>query len=221
MNIFSKVKNFIDSQFEDDLIIEVVPRISTFQFPTKNRLPLIQEKISKFSNEYKIWNLSEYSYNPRVFDLNVIDYTRPGLPCPSFCDIIIIIEEITNWLKAESSNLAFIHCQDSFSRTSIILKCLLYYLSYSRDIEEISNIVDNKLKTKSVGNQKRYLIYFFDYMNNFKINKFSFSLTKISIVNFSNSLNKIPGDQNSDSRLFYLQIFQNSQLIYNSENRYC
>jgi hypothetical protein len=74
-----------------------------------------KKKFSNLKGEYKIWNVSEYSYSPEIFDNNVLDYSKPAYPNPALHELFILCEEMTRWLDRDPNNLLFIHCQKSFS----------------------------------------------------------------------------------------------------------
>ena len=77
-------------------------------------------------DNYKIWNVSEYSYSPTYFNNNIMEYIKPAYPNPSLLELFLICKEIRGWLDLNKRNIAVIHCQKSRTRSALVLSCLLY-----------------------------------------------------------------------------------------------
>lgn len=77
---------------------------------------------------YKIWNVSEYTYETKMFNDQVMDYINTGYPNPSLVELFMICKEMINWLNSDESNVVIIHCQRSRSRSALVLSCLIYEL---------------------------------------------------------------------------------------------
>lgn len=220
MNYLYNLKNKLFSP-EPEKFIEIIPRIYILNFPSKARIASLQQNFSKVKGEYKIWNISEYTYNPKIFENNVIDYSKPGYPNPCLKDFFIMFKEMSNWLDSNAQNLLFIHCQKNFSRSSLILICFLYFLKHSQDFLEIENFVFEKLNSNLLNNQKLYLKYIESAFNNVSFNKHPILLKKLTIseIPFIRKL-KEHGEDPVLSKTVnfkpYIQIFKNKEIIYNS-----
>ena len=82
--------------------------------------------VNKFLEGYKIWNVSEYSYNTSAFNDQVIEYISTGYPNPSLIELFTICKKMVSWLEADNRNIVVIHCQKSRTRRALVLSCLLY-----------------------------------------------------------------------------------------------
>lgn len=225
MKYLHSLKNQIFKQPEKEKFIEILPRIYVFNFPSEERKAQIKSNLAQIAVEYKIWNVSEYTYSPDLFDYNISDYSRPGYPCPPLQDLLIIIKEITQWIDSKSDNLVFIHCQQNYSRTTLVLVCLLYFMRVEKNIIDIENRITNVLKSNLLGNQKLYLKYFESCMNGIRLNQNPIVIKKIILsetpfIKYEKKHVELPGfDQNVTFRP-YLQIFMGKQIVYNSLQKY-
>lgn len=224
MNYLWDLKKKIFSS-EAEKFIEIIPRIYTLNFPSKEKIESLQKNFLQVKGEYKIWNISEYTYNPKIFDNNVVDYCKPGYPNPCLQDFFIMFKEMSKWLDSNPQNLLFIHCQKNFSRTSLILICFLFFLKHSQDFVEIQNFVFDKLNSSLLNNQKLYLKYIESAFNNVKFNKHPIRLKKLSIseIPFIRKLKEHAEDpvlSKTGNFKPYIQIFKNKEIVYNSFERY-
>ncbi len=201
--------------------IEIVPRVFAFNYPSEARLSSLQENFSRITVDYRIWNVSEYTYSPKLFDYKVADYSRPGLPCSSLHDLLIISQEMANWLDSKPDNLLFIHCQISFSRTALVMICLLYLLRFDKNIHQIEQKVSSTLNTSLLNNHKLYLKYFESCLRNVEINKHplrikSIILSEIPTIRLLKDHAEDPVFRTAPNFRPYLQIFQGKNILYNS-----
>ena len=222
MDFLKSLKNKIIPPKEH--FIEIIPRIFAFNFPSEERKQALRENFEKISGEYKIWNISEYSYAPQTFDRNIIDYSKPGYPNICLKDLIILCHEITHWMDADPSNLVFIHCQQNFARTAFTLICLLYFMRYNTDILAIEQKICGILHANLLNNHHLYLKYFQSFFFNIKLNKHPLILKRIALSELPFlKLNK----EHAESALLnsapnfkpYIQIFKEKTVLYNSYDK--
>ena len=83
-------------------------------------------------------------------------HPRPGHPNPGVIDLLVICTEITNWLDADSSNQAFIHCQRNFARSALVITFLLTFMRVSKTSGDAAELVLRKLKTEFLKNHILY-----------------------------------------------------------------
>ena len=219
MDFFRSIKNKLIPNTER--FITIIPRIFVFNFPSEARKPQLKENFARLKGEYKIWNLSEYSYNPKSFDPNVIDYSKPGYPNIYLQEIIVLCHEIANWLDADPKNLAFIHCQQNFSRSSFTLICLLFFLRVNTDILALREKVLGILNTELLNNHNLYLKYFQSCFSNIKLNKHPIIIKRLALSELP--FIKLSQEHAENSLLNkasnfkpYIQVFKNKSILFNS-----
>lgn len=204
--------------------IEIMPRIFAFNFPSDERKQSLRDNFNKLTGEYKIWNISEYSYDPKTFDRNVVDYSKPGYPNICLKDLVILCHEITHWLDADSNNLVFIHCQQNFARTAFTLICLLYFMRTNTDILAIEQKVLQTLHATLLNNHHLYIKYFQSFFFDVKLNKHPLVLKRIALSELPFiRLNK----EHAENPLLsstcnfkpYIQIFKDKTVLYNSYDK--
>lgn len=222
MDFLKSLKNKILPPKEH--FFEIIPRIFAFNYPSDERKAALRENFSKLSGEYKIWNISEYSYDPLTFDRNVVDYSKPGYPNICLKDLIILCHEITHWLDADPSNLVFVHCQQNFARTAFTLICLLYFMRVSADIAVVEQKVLDTLHAELLHNHRLYLKYFQSFFFDVKMNKHPLVLKRIALSELPFiRLNK----EHAENPLFnaacnfkpYVQIFRDKAVLHNSYDK--
>ena len=224
MKLFQSLKERIMPKQEKERFIEIAPRIYAFNFPSESRLGALQENFSRITVDYKIWNVSEYTYSAKNFDYKVADYSRPGLPCPSLHDLLIIAQEMANWLDAKPDHLLFVHCQISFARSALVLICLLFLLRFEKDIRSLEERVAQSLNTSLLNNHKLYLKYFEGCLRDVPINKHpllikSISISEIPFIRLLKEHAEDPVYASAPAFRPYLQIFQGQKILYNSIER--
>ena len=224
MNFLKSIKDRFLPNNEKETFTQIIPRVYAFNFPTEERRKSLKENFAKITADYKIWNVSEYTYLPEIFDFNVSDYSRPGYPNPSIHDLLIISQEMANWLDAGPDHILFVHCQQSFSRTALVLICLLYFMRMNRDRIELETQVTNALNTVLLNNHRLYLSYFESCFNGVVLNRHPIRIKRITLS--EPPLVKLLKEHAEDSVLSnaprfrpYLQLFQRQAVVFNSIDR--
>jgi len=77
-------------------------------------------------DDYKIWNVSEYSYDTAAFNEQVFEYVNTGYPNPFLIQLYMITQEITNWLNSNPQHVAIVHCQKTKTRSALVISCFLF-----------------------------------------------------------------------------------------------
>jgi len=60
--------------------------------------------------KFKIWNLSEESYNYEIFGNNVVECKFPGHPCPPLESLLSICGDMVDWMNLNAENVCVVHC---------------------------------------------------------------------------------------------------------------
>lgn len=225
MKLFSSLRAKVFPPPERERPIEVLPRVAVLNFPAQERLPQLRALLSTLPSEYKVWNVSEYTYDASVFDFNVADYSRPGYPCPPLQDLLIMTREMAHWLDSKPTNLLFIHCQQNFGRTTLVLACLLYALRVERDMATIEANLSAKLHSGLLGNQRLYLKYFESCMGGIQLNRSPVILRRVTLsaaptILFQKSHLEQPNFEPSTDFRPYLQVFLGKHIVFNSLQKY-
>lgn len=225
MKYFETLKAKIFKKPEQEKFLEVFPRVYAFNFPSEEKKHQIKSNLSKITVDYKIWNVSEYTYPAEFFDYNVSDYSRPGYPCPPIQDLLIMVKEMAHWLDSKATNLLLIHCQPNYSRTTLVLSCLFYFLRVEKEILAIEDRVQSVLSSTLLGNQRLYLKYFESCLNSVKLNRNPIILKRIILsetpfIKYQKEHVEDPLFNQNISFKPYVQIFLGKQIVYNSLQKY-
>ena len=66
-------------------------RVLMSPFPSEDFIEEIADYLNKtHENHYLVYNLSEYKYDYALFQAAVMEYSFPGLPCPSLDSLFVI-----------------------------------------------------------------------------------------------------------------------------------
>ena len=66
---------------------------------------------SKYGSNFLVFNVSEHTYDPLIFDNQVVDCTFPGYPCPPLEATFILLKQIDSWISSATDHVAVINCQ--------------------------------------------------------------------------------------------------------------
>ena len=134
---------------------------------------------SEYSSNYKIWNLSEYSYDCELLSGKCLEFLYIGYPNPHLSIFFSIFESIYRWLSKTPQNKALLHCQKTRTRSCMVLAG---YLLWSSEEKIIMNAF--RKVTKACGH----------------------------------TVELLPSQLKDGSVRPYLQIYQNSDMIYCSHD---
>jgi hypothetical protein len=125
-------------------------------FPSPAKLPNLAKQLkSRFDGHFMVFNLSEDKYDYEAFDnqvglashihilpfvhsfsdLQVMEHFSPGHPAPPLLSLCNICASIDNWLSADASNVAVVHCREGQGRTTTVLACALAWMESAPDFE--------------------------------------------------------------------------------------
>jgi hypothetical protein len=198
-------------------------------FPQPNVIKKLSAQIHKaFGQNYRIWNVSEYSYPTDSFDDQVVDYVNCGYPNPTLAQIYMVSKEMATFLDADPENIAFIHCQKSLTRSILILSCFLYHVRMCPTAAEALAFVVKRLEhvDPTIQNLESgcNLIYLNYFTNLYGDVPFSWKKIKIKKIIFSETPDIILLPDHAKDPILnqiryirpYLQIFKKDKIVYNS-----
>lgn len=78
-------------------------------------------------NHYLVYNLSEYKYDYNMFKAAVMEYSFPGVPCPSLDSLFMICTSMQSWLLIDPKHVVVLHCQGTKGRSALVAACFLAF----------------------------------------------------------------------------------------------
>ena len=129
-----------------DFLTEIYQKLYWMPFPEDDLLEKYSKLLNKeYGTRFRIWNISEYSYNPEPFNDQVYEYVYVGYPNPPLIEIYMVCKEIISWIDVSEDNIAIVHCQKSLIRSYLIFGCFSYMIGEcsnpSESLEMISRVV--------------------------------------------------------------------------------
>lgn len=117
----------------------------------------------KHRDHYMIFNLSERNYNFDLFHRRVVDYGWPDHHGPPLLMLIKVVTAMDRWMRADSKNVAIVHCLAGRGRTGTAICAYLcyagYFASMTKALQYYSNVRSNKGKGVTQPSQLRYCKY--------------------------------------------------------------
>ncbi|OMJ92954.1 hypothetical protein SteCoe_4172 [Stentor coeruleus] len=190
----------------------VTPRLCLMPFPSPNLVESLQSYFTRqFNNKFMIWNISEYPHPTESLTSQTLDFIFVGYPSPPLSVIFSIFSSIQCWLKSDPENIAIMHCQTTKGRSYMMMASFLVWTN------EYNSVMDAFRKLCSITQQRIDLL-----PSQVRYMKYVQELTKNQIKSRKIRISKIILDgiplieQEGASVRPYLQIFQNSELVYTS-----
>ena len=120
----------------------------------------------RHENKYMVWNLSEVDYNVGIMQDQVLTFSFPGSPSPPLGLMLKLLMSMESWLKADSRNVAVVHCLTGKGRTSTVLAAFLCWMGEA-GFGDINDALAYIAKCKqlapdelTIPSQRRYASYF-------------------------------------------------------------
>lgn len=161
-----------------------------------------------------IWNLSEYPHPTDTFSSQTLDFIFVGYPNPPLSVIFSIFSSIQGWLKLDQDNVAIMHCQATKGRSYMIMASYLTWTNeYPSVLEAFRKLCSiTQQRVELLPSQLRYMNYIQEILNSPPQTR------KITIHKVI--LDGIPLIEKEGTAVRpYLQIFRNSELVYNSHSK--
>jgi tensin len=164
---------------KDADVVYVTDRIITMGHPamqgTTNTALTPERKLAAISHllqkrhegRFMVWNLSEVEYDYSMLDDQVLAYKFPGSPSPPLGLLLKLLLSLESWLKADSRNVAVLHCLTGRGRTSTVLAAFLCWTGeaeFSDPHAALAYIARCKrmphANALTIPSQRRYATYF-------------------------------------------------------------
>ncbi|KAL9651348.1 hypothetical protein ABK040_001300 [Willaertia magna] len=202
--VSKKKKRYQEDGFDLDLTY-VTPKIIAMGFPSlgkesiyRNRMEDVQRLLKKnHGDNFKVYNLcSERTYEPSFFDGRVERFPFDDHNAPPFEIMIPCCRSIDEWIKADSKNVAIIHCKAGKGRTGTMICAYLIYAGIKENAPaSLDFYAESRTHNKegvTIPSQVRYVQYFDIYkMNGYNYprgNNFVVYLDKIQFYNLPKDL---------------------------------
>ena len=162
---------------QDTEVVYITDRIITMRHPavqsdtngdlTANRkLAAVSHLLKKrHGGHFMVWNLSELEYETSVLNDQVLTFKFPGSPSPPLGLLIKILMSLDSWLKADTKNVAILHCLTGKGRTSIITAAFLCWSgecgfhTMNDALAYIASCKRYNVDDLVIPSQRRYLSY--------------------------------------------------------------
>lgn len=210
-----------------DILANICEQVYHMPFPEESMRQKYGEILKKdYSVNYRIWNVSEFSYDYRCFNDQVCEFVSVGYPNPPLIDIFMVCKEIDAWVSSNPANVAIVHCQKSKSRSALILCCYLYYQGLCDHPAEALLDVCKKIRIPESqvldACNSVYANYFALLYSSLKLNGHKSLLQKIVVSELPASTWRVDQQQGDDLAKVqiplrpYLQVFTQNKMIYSS-----
>lgn len=159
-----------DDEYNLD-ITYITDRILAMSFPASGFEQCYRNNISRVSQfldekhpgSYKIYNLSNRSYNTNKFKGEVVSYEWEDHHSPPLLMLFKICKDMYDYLK-DPANVVVVHCNAGKGRTGTSIACFLMYSGLSKNSQDAIRYYGRKRFSTGLGitqpSQIRYVRYF-------------------------------------------------------------
>jgi len=120
----------------------------------------------RHGGHYMVYNISEVSYEARILEHQVLEYSFPGSPSPPLGLWLKLLMNMEAWLQADSRNIAVVHCLTGKGRSSLVLAAFLCWRQEAgfgnmhAAFEYIAACKQLPADALTIPSQRRYAGYF-------------------------------------------------------------
>ncbi|KAG3032982.1 hypothetical protein PC119_g5456 [Phytophthora cactorum] len=172
---------FVQDGFNLDLTY-ITPRLIAMSYPASGIEKTYRNDIndvaaflnSRYPSAYRVYNLSERSYDSSKFEGRVKDYGFPANHPPPLQLLIDIVNDMTEWATKNPRNVVVVHCLDGQGCTGVVCSCYLLLTGHygsvlrlrsERDFRQLANFsIRDFWNTRGRGvrfpSQALYIYYF-------------------------------------------------------------
>jgi C2 domain of PTEN tumour-suppressor protein len=191
----------------------------------------------RHAGRYMVWNLSEVEYDVDIFDDQVLTYSFPGSPSPPLGLLLKLFVSLESWLKADSRNVAVLHCLTGKGRTSTVLAAFLCWMGEAQfsdiyqALEYIASCKHVSVDDLTIPSQRRYASYFKNMLDGIRPSQPPLMLKRIIMSEAprfakgpqrpndpTNKNNEDTETDSDDSHLVgcvpYIQVFKAGKLLH-------
>jgi protein-tyrosine phosphatase len=161
---------FTEDGFDLDLVY-VTPNIIAMGYPAEGPESAWRNNINdvarffrtKHSGHFKIFNLSERTYDTAKLDNMVKNWAWADFYPPLLLTLWHLLEEMDHWLSQDPQNVIAVHCKNGRGRTGVAIAAYLLYKRVVTDPDEALKYFNRKRSVVGEGvtipSQKRYVKY--------------------------------------------------------------
>ncbi|KAE9039143.1 hypothetical protein PR002_g5661 [Phytophthora rubi] len=149
-------ERFVQDGFDLDLTY-ITPNLIAMGFPASGIEKTYRNSItdvsvflnSRHPNSYRVYNLSERSYDYNKFEGRVAECGFPDHHPPPLQLLLDIVNDMLQWIFKSANNVVVVHCVDGEGRTGLVCSCYLLLtvhcgsivrLRKERELREITNL---------------------------------------------------------------------------------
>jgi phosphatidylinositol-3,4,5-trisphosphate 3-phosphatase/dual-specificity protein phosphatase PTEN len=107
-----------------------------------------------------------------------------------------LCKDASDWIQKDPKNIVAIHCKAGKGRTGLMISCLLLYMNmcktYSEALELFGTQRTSNGKGVTIPSQKRYVEYFSQFLQNFKLEPLKFQFQGIPLVLTNIRISTVP-----------------------------
>uniref|UniRef100_A0A0G4FH05 Phosphatidylinositol-3,4,5-trisphosphate 3-phosphatase n=1 Tax=Chromera velia CCMP2878 TaxID=1169474 RepID=A0A0G4FH05_9ALVE len=143
---------------------QIRPNLFIMDFPHEDVIEDLSEALRGFhSNAFLMLNMSERTYNTRMFEGDVIDVNFRGLPSPPLDLLLKLQMSVHAWLSSDPINILVVHCYRGHSRSATFMSAYMAWAGLAEHplqaLEEVCEKVGLDPRTQILPSQKRCLSY--------------------------------------------------------------
>ncbi|KAH3744016.1 phosphatidylinositol 3,4,5-trisphosphate 3-phosphatase and dual-specificity protein phosphatase PTEN [Pelomyxa schiedti] len=143
----------------------ITDRVLAMGSPARKVVEIAEFLNGRHPGHYMVWNLSiEIEYDYSAFGNKVLLVGFPDHHAPPLGHLWAVVLQMDAWLKADSRNVAVMHCHAGRGRTGTVIASYLLYTGICRTPDQalvfFSKRRSNSGKGVSGPSQKRYVEYF-------------------------------------------------------------
>mmetsp|Transcript_27971 Transcript_27971/g.34507 ORF Transcript_27971/g.34507 Transcript_27971/m.34507 type:complete len:800 (-) Transcript_27971:148-2547(-) len=189
----------------------------------------------RHGGKFMIWNVSELEYDYSILEDQVMTFQFPGSPSPPLGLLLKILLSVESWLKADSENVAVMHCLTGRGRTSTIMAAFLCWMGEAgfggvdptKALEYIAYCKRIEPDILTIPSQRRYVTYFKNMMDGVRPSQPPLLLMRIIMSEAPKFGKNMPPDDKNDDETSrskekeqelgcapYVQIFKAGKLVF-------
>mmetsp|Transcript_18548 Transcript_18548/g.33503 ORF Transcript_18548/g.33503 Transcript_18548/m.33503 type:complete len:405 (-) Transcript_18548:41-1255(-) len=172
-------RRFIEGKYNLDLTY-ITSRIIAMSFPADGLSRLFRnsaDTVAQFLEErhgqrYRVFNLSEYSYDHRKFQNHVSKYPWPDHHSPPLELLFRACWEMHEWLVNDKSHVIVVNCMAGKGRTGTLICCYLLFSGRFASADQALLYYKRRRFTEECDNggvsqpsQMRYVHYFYETLS--------------------------------------------------------
>eukprot|EP00051_Salpingoeca_urceolata_P022814 m.378656 g.378656 ORF g.378656 m.378656 type:complete len:745 (+) comp20027_c1_seq2:564-2798(+) len=166
------------TDFVDLDLTYITPNIIAMSFPATGLETTYRNDVrdvaaflqTRHKDHYMVYNVSEKNYDASKFNNQVLDFGWPDHLAPTLERLCSVCKSVDGWLKADSRNVAVVHCKGGKGRTGVVIAAYMTYVRLFTNPDDamqqfaIKRFTENDIPGDETGitqpSQRRYVRYF-------------------------------------------------------------